>query len=1153
MTGAPRFWILLVAALAAAAFPRAIRAQEDHPIELLHADQVSLERADLGDAYHARGHVHFRQGTAELWADRSIWFEQSGEVHLYGNVRVRDTAEALDADTVIYLGESDRAFAYGHVEYARPGGDMKAFADRGEYDRRKHEARLYHNARMVHRDDDSTGRIETQADTLLLFAEADSGVAIGHVRIQRQDGHATAERAVFSSEAAADRLFLFGQPQGTFEENDVSGDTLEMEIIHDELRRLWARGNARVTYREYSSLLDVTSESDISADRMTLHFSEGELRHLTATDQARSHYVPSWGRPGERNDASGDTVRIDLSERVVRRVQVIGGAQGIYYSPRGIDGEQLDTINYQSDYIDYHVDKSWIRLWDRATINFGGVLLSAGQIIYQTDVAVLRAYALDDTLLTPPADYYGSGAEPTDRPDSATTTDSTSREAAYAAIGARMAVRRPPSERQRPVLHDGAQEVEGERLVYDIPTQRGRIVQSRTETQDGYYHGGNFRKESEGTYFVQDGKYTTCELDDPHFYFTGKKMKVRDGDRVITRPGLLKIEDLPVLWIPYYVFSIKKDRHSGMLPIRFGNFERGSRYVRNIGYYFAVNDYWDIAPALDIVEGEGILWHMRTTYAWRYRLSGAVFGSYNKHTRTTQSGEETTTRWNLLFSHNQIVSPTLTVAGSGNFVSDNSFYQDFTADQHFRLNRSLRSQINLNKRWTTSSLILALDDTRNLDTDSRQSLLPRYALAIPQRQILQPRKLKGGVQEPRRWYHEFRAGFNSIGQHFISDAGDGSTLADRHYLTTDHTATLNYLSRMLGGNVTLTPAIRLQETWYYVFQPKDDTLPTGVVAETFYRRLAGSFSISSQTNLFGLYPLKAGALRAFRHVFTPSLSFSMTPPVTQNDPVRDYTGVGGGSSTRNRVLGIGIGNLFQMKTESGDQEKHWDLLNVNISTAYNFELERERWADISTSIRSGVVRNPDINIVLRHDPYDPVTGELDLTPRLASVSTTIGFRLSGRGSSRPAGVGSIAGTLGGADFEVPGGTQGGFGQTQRGRSWDFQAQYQFTESRTPDVSDPSQIIKRINHWVRPSFRFNPTPNWDVQTDLYYDIRNLTMNDWTLRVHRDLHCWEAEFSWVITGPRAGYYFKINVKRLSDLKFERSESGIRDALFGAIPGL
>ena len=44
--------------------------------------------------------------------------------------------------------------------------------------------------------------------------------------------------------------------------------------------------------------------------------------------------------------------------------------------------------------------------------------------------------------------------------------------------------------------------------------------------------------------------------------------------------------------------------------------------------------------------------------------------------------------------------------------------------------------------------------------------------------------------------------------------------------------------------------------------------------------------------------------------------------------------------------------------------------------------------------------------------------------------------------------------------------------------------------------------------------------------------------------------QADFSWVITGARSGYYFRINVIDLSDLKLEKSESGIQDALFGTL---
>jgi hypothetical protein len=255
------------------------------------------------------------------------------------------------------------------------------------------------------------------------------------------------------------------------------------------------------------------------------------------------------------------------------------------------------------------------------------------------------------------------------------------------------------------------------------------------------------------------------------------------------------------------------------------------------------------------------------------------------------------------------------------------------------------------------------------------------------------------------------------------------------------------------------------------------------------------------------------------------------------------------------VLSAGLGNLFQMKTRSGKTERQWDLLNVGLSGSYNFEGASRKLSHISTSIRSGLVRNPDLALFLTHDPYDPVTGDFDWSPRLASVSTSVTFRLSGKGGvpgGSSVGQGGYYAASGGADIEGAGGALGGFGGDRQKRSWDFSASYQFAETRTPDPASPQNTLKSISHWIRPNLRFNPTPFWDVQTNLYYDIKAQTMNDWTIRLRRDLHCWEGEFSWVVTGARAGYYFRINVKRISSIKFEKSESGLRDALFGALPG-
>lgn len=1124
---------------------------EEEPFTVMDSDKFQLVRTGVGDEGHFLGHAHFVRKGSELWADTAIWYMATNLLKLYGNVRVADSTEELFADSLIYDHTSKQASAYGRVKYERSASGLVAQAERGLYNRDEGWARLFDKAVMVHGNDDSSSRVETHADTLLFHAKGDSGVAMGNVTIIRSEGHATAQHAVFVSDSVSDRIVLTGSPRGTFEGNDVSGDTLTLHLIDRQMRKLEARSNTHAVFRETSAETGQTTESTLEADNMDLLFENGRLRQLHAVGQARSTYVPAWGRKNEQNIASGDTVKIDIADQTVTRVQVIGGARGMYLTPHGDSASnELDTIAYQAAYLDYHIQEAWIRLWDHSQISYGTVRLTSGQALYLTLEGILRAYALDDTIMRAPPDYHPVSVHTDSLADSSFSTGDLSAQDGYSSdsvgITSSPDFPGPPADSpdpagpiQAPVLRDGTQEVFGDRLVFDIASQRGRIIQSRTAMQDGFYMGRNTRKESADEFYVENGIYTTCSADPPHFEFAGSRMKIKTNEIVVTRPAVLKIEGLPLLWVPYYAFSIKSGRHSGMLPLRFGNFERGSRFVRNIGYYFALSEYWDIAPALDVVEGQGVLWHLNANYSKRYVLNGSLFGSYSRHTQLNFDGSEATaTRWNLRFNHSQTINESTTLSGSGNFVSDNSFYKTFTANEEDRLNRSLRSQLNLSKRWGSISLFVAATDTRNLDNDTRSSELPRFNISGLSGRIFTPRKLKGGATEEARWFHKFRVSYSSTGRNFSTSS---PTAIDKHYATWDHRGQLQFPGK-LGGAIALTPTVSFRETWYLLFEPGDTVLPSGLLANTPYRRTSGSMSISAQTNLYGTFAVNRGRVAGFRHVFTPGLTLSYTPAVTKNSEVKTYTGAGGGG-LRSQSLGMSLTNLLQMKTHSEERDRIWELLNVSSNTSYNFEATQRKLANIRTIIRTGLLRNPTLYLSMEHDPYDFLTGEIDYTPRLVNISTSLSISLSGRGASTGTrySQGGIYETEGGLGTNSSGGTS-----FSGSKGWSFSASYSYAQNRF----DPDTTI--VTTWIKPTLRFSPTPLWNVNSSMYYNIERDEMTSWTVRVDRDLHCWQANFSWVISGPRAGYYFNIHAKGIPGLKYEKSESGLQDALFGAARG-
>src|SRR6185503_19491603 len=162
-----------------------------------------------------------------------------------------------------------------------------------------------------------------------------------------------------------------------------------------------------------------------------------------------------------------------------------------------------------------------------------------------------------------------------------------------------------------PVLvdHSGdSKKVVGSRMDYNIHSREGTISGGRTETESGFIYSERLRQIGERQFLARGGNFTTCDLaeagKDPHFHFTSKKMRIYMNDKVIAQPVVMYIRDIPVLAVPYYVFSIRKGRHSGFLmaDLDLGIGSATGRYFKNLGYYWAASPYWDLTATTEYTE-----------------------------------------------------------------------------------------------------------------------------------------------------------------------------------------------------------------------------------------------------------------------------------------------------------------------------------------------------------------------------------------------------------------------------------------------------------------------------------------------------------------------------------------------------------------------
>ena len=112
-----------------------------------------------------------------------------------------------------------------------------------------------------------------------------------------------------------------------------------------------------------------------------------------------------------------------------------------------------------------------------------------------------------------------------------------------------------------PVFEDNGSQYQAKTMRYNFETEKGIITDVITEQGEGYLTGGVTKKNADGTFFLQNGRYTTCDNhDNPHFYFQITKAKVKPQKDIVTGPGYMVLAGLPLpLALPFGYFPFSEN------------------------------------------------------------------------------------------------------------------------------------------------------------------------------------------------------------------------------------------------------------------------------------------------------------------------------------------------------------------------------------------------------------------------------------------------------------------------------------------------------------------------------------------------------------------------------------------------------------------
>ncbi|MEO1808793.1 MAG: LPS-assembly protein LptD, partial [Bacteroidota bacterium] len=97
----------------------------------------------------------------------------------------------------------------------------------------------------------------------------------------------------------------------------------------------------------------------------------------------------------------------------------------------------------------------------------------------------------------------------------------------------------------QPEFTQDGETVKSRTVAYNFNTQKGRATGGRIVQGDGFILADVTKYQEDGSLHGLGGKYTSCDLDHPHYYISAQKIKVLPNQQIITGPLRLVIADVP--------------------------------------------------------------------------------------------------------------------------------------------------------------------------------------------------------------------------------------------------------------------------------------------------------------------------------------------------------------------------------------------------------------------------------------------------------------------------------------------------------------------------------------------------------------------------------------------------------------------------------
>lgn len=746
----------------------------------------------------------------------------------------------------------------------------------------------------------------------------------------------------------------------------------------------------------------------------------------------------------------------------------------------------------------------------------------------------------------------------------------------------------------KPVFRQGSQEIESDSLFYNFLTRKAIAYRIVTKQEEGLLRSQVTKILDDGTSNIAQSTYSTCDAEHPHFYIRLPKAKIYPGEKIISGPGYLVLEGIPLpVALPFGFFPIQTKRAaSGILIPRIGQEQERGYNLTDGGYYFAINDYFDLALRGSIYTNGTWMLSASSNYSKKYKYNGQFSFSYanNIYGHKGLSDYSKTSNYKLGWTYSQDAKARPGSRFSANVsMSSSGFDKNNSYDVMEHVTTQRQSSVSYSKTWTGTpfNLSASMNHSQNVRNKTVALNLPKVSFNMAR---IYPLKRKGAAGSGK-WYQELQFQYSASLDNQINTY-DSLLFTNKVWSNMRngfrHEAPISIQFRPFR-NFSVSPQVtysgvlytqKFEKRWDpdYFNPSRNEVIPrvvTDTIRGTFYgHSFNPSISAGFNPQIFGTFNFKPESrVQAIRHVIKPSVSFSYIPAFkglssdlyrnVQSDTLGNFTeysifqgGIFGTPSLSRRSSNISFNitnileaKVFEKNDTSGKPKKVKLIDNLGIATSYNVFADSMRWSPVSMGMRTTLMNNIGVSanssfslygLSKRGTPINTFAFEQDgklmrLTNFSVSLDFDLGRLLTGEKDRSPQQAARSA--TSGPSSQGMMNEDDARNMSRPGDAtsmlFDEYGYYIF------DVPWSMRVSYNINY-SKPGFKSNLTQTLSASGNVNltgktaltyttgYDFSHKEITMTQIGITRDLHCWVMSFNWVPNGSMKMWNFTIRVK-------------------------